>query len=112
MHLPSDLDEPQVTVKMVTNGVLGEGFDFSVGQATSAEVSKGMPDQEPAEPLAAEFGRDGDVRDMSDARLAVLPGRDVADDSAFVLGDENTSRITGRVVIRDVAPSAISNRGR
>ena len=56
MDLPGDLDEAEGRVEAVADGVLGEGFDFGVGQAGGAEVAQGVLDEQAAEAAVAVDG--------------------------------------------------------
>ena len=57
-------------------------------------------DELPAQASAAAIGFDGEVGDVTDPRLAVLPSCDAADDPAVDLGHEDAAGIACNVVVQ------------
>src|SRR5687767_5936536 len=92
VDLPGDFAEAERAVEVVADVVLHQRFDLGVREARAAEVGQGVRDELPTKALPAKAGCDGQVRNVADARLAILPGRDIADDLPLVLGDEDALR--------------------
>src|SRR5262245_19672975 len=102
MDLAGNLRKAERGVKVVADGVLGEGLDFGVSEAGGAEVTHGVLEECAAQASVTVGGGDGEVGDMAHAGGAVLPGGDVADDLTGVFGHKNTGDVAGDVVV-DVA---------
>lgn len=100
MHLPCDLDKSNFAVEVITNRVLGQRLDLGVGHSPEPEVLTGMFEQ-PASPALSSQGSDHNhIRDMTNARLLITPGRHITLGTIVVIDEgENALRIATHVVI-------------
>src|SRR5262245_5109923 len=97
---------------MLTRGVLVERFDPRERQALGPELLECMLDQPATDAPAAVSLAHHEVRDRADARLAIEPRGDEADDRAVVLGDPDRGvRSVGVAVdVPRLAPAPVVTR--
>lgn len=82
---------------MMAAGVLLQCLNSSMGQAAFTEVIQGTLQEFPPDSLATEVRFDRNIRDMTKARLSILPGRHASDHAACGLGHK--ARGTGAIEI-------------
>ena len=97
VDLSGDCGEARARIKMLTNGVLVEGFDFCYGHALFFKVIKGGCHQCFADSLSLVFGQDGEVGYAAYFAFMVDARGDVGRDFAIVFPNEDAIGIGGDV---------------
>ena len=97
VDLSGDCGEARARIKMLTNGVLVEGFDFCHGHALFFKVIKGGCHQCFADSLSLVFGQDGEVGYAAYFAFMVDARGDVGRDFAVVFPNEDAIGIGGDV---------------
>ena len=99
MDLSGDCGKARARIKVLTNGILVEGFDFCHGHALFFKVIKGGCHQCFADSFALVFGQDGEVGYAAYFAFMVNARGDVARDFAFVFPNKYAFGIGGDICV-------------